>query len=619
MGHNGLAIQLDQAERFLDFVAGDDQIGFRTFDDQELARVAPVKLYGRFEDCSLKLKRQNEKGSGVFWVVNHTKDNNQTDSSIDSIRAVFVDLDGAPLYPVFDSDPAPHVILESSKGKYHAYWLVTGDFPVKEFSRFQKALARKYKGDPTVHNLSRVMRIPGFLHQKDPNNKFVTRIMQMTPNMPYEPGDLVEGLHLELDEAEERHLHVVTENIGNSGRVIPRGTRDTTLFSRACSLRNAGLGYEEILCHLNRMNEVECEIPLPSRQVEKLARQAAKKESYADEPKELIKVTKEKNLAGKVEEKRRFFTFEEVCKLEIPELQWVIPGVLPQGLTVLAGAPKMGKSWLVQQLSLSIAMGGLAMSKFITNQGSVLHLALEDPMRRFQDRLRSQLKPGELPPRSGIFCNEFPFGQEGLDTIEEWCEQVHNPSMVVIDTLARFNGETSESGNQTLYTSDYRMMAGFHRLAVSRNLAVVVVHHLRKMEASDPMNMVSGSAGITGAADLVWVFTRKNRSAMKAEVQAMGKDVSDSKYILEWDADYHQWNCVDFIDAEAESTASALIKEVFVKSPGKGFLASELVDMLKLSRQHIKRTLNSLYEDDYLIRKKGKNNTQIFYLNPNIF
>jgi hypothetical protein len=618
MGQNGLAIQLDEAERFLDFVAGDDVIGFRTFDDQERARVAPVKLYGSFEECSYKLKQQNEKGSGVFWVVNHSKDKNQTDSSIDSIRAVFVDLDGAPLFPVFHSDPAPHVILESSKGKYHAYWLVTGDFPVSDFSRFQKALAKKFKGDPSVHNLSRVMRIPGFVHQKDPSNKFVTRIMEMTSHFPYSPEDLREGLLLDLDSAEEKHLKVV-HGCDGLGRVIPNGTRDNTLFSRACSLRNAGLGFNEILDHLNKMNESECETPLPFRQIEKLARQAAKKESYADEPKELIRVVKEKNLAGKVEEKKRFFTFEEVCRLEIPELQWVIPEVLLQGLTVLAGAPKMGKSWLVQQLSLSISMGGMAMSRFITNQGSVLHLALEDPMRRFQDRLKAQLKPGEIPPRNGVFCNEFPLGQEGLDTIEEWCEQAYNPSMVVIDTLARFNGETVTDGNQTLYTADYRMMAGFHKLAVSRNLAVVVVHHLRKAEATDPMNMVSGSAGITGAADSVWVFTRKNRSAMKAEIQAMGKDVSDAKYFLEWDGKYSQWNCVDYINSEAESITSFKIKDIFMQSPGKGYTASEIGDILGLSRQHMNRALNNLFEDDYLIKKKGKNNTQVFYLNPNIF
>jgi hypothetical protein len=610
MPSTALIPNLDITQQFLDCCAGGEDIAFRTFDDQESSKTTPLKLYGQLDDVASRLTEENKQGSGIFWMVNKSKDKQQNDASIIKVRALFVDLDGATLAPVINAPLRPHILLESSEGKYHAYFLVTGDFPVSEFSRYQKALARKFDGDIVCSNLSRVMRLPGFFHQKDPSAPFMTRIMNICDRLPYEPADIVKYLHLVLDEPEKRHINLVPPN---GKRVIRRGERDVTLTKRGASLRNAGLTYEEIRDQLLKINETECEIPMPAKQVDKIARSVSKMGSYADAA---FTVTE----PSTTEKKKLYFTFEEIDKMETSEISWAIPDLLPQGLTVLAGAPKMGKSFLVQQLSCSIATGGVAISKFPTIQGSILHLALEDPIQRFRKRMQDQHKPGEPSPNQfGVFANEYPEGKQGIAEIRRWCDQAINPKMVVIDTLARFNGDTGSSGNQTLYTSDSQTMAHFHSIARDYKIAVVVVHHLRKAEASDPMNQVSGSAGVTGPADLVWVFSRKSRETMKAKLQAMGKDLSDATYQLSWDGKYSQWVCDDYENVEQMQSVHSLVRAFFANCGSRKVTANELADDIGKSRSHVAKALKELADDEFLLRSQGEWNKITFSLNPTIF
>jgi hypothetical protein len=608
---SNLAPALDIAQNFLDYTTGGEDVSFRTFDDGEMGSTNPIKLYGKLDDVAVKLTEENQKGSGVFWVVNRCKDKMQNDSSVVAVRAVFVDLDGAELAPVINSDLQPHILVESSPKKYHGYWKVTGDFPVSEFSRYQKALAKKFHGDPVVSNLSRVMRLPGFWHNKDPKNPFMTRIMTLSDRLPYEPSDIVKYLKLVLDEPEKRHINLVPPN---GKRVIRNGERDVTLTKRGASLRNAGLAYEDIRDQLLKINDTECEIPMAAKQVDKIARSVSKMGSYADEA---FTVSE----PSTTEKKKIYFTFEEIDKMETTEISWTIPDLLPQGLVVLAGAPKMGKSFLAQQLSCSIATGGLAMSKFPTIQGSILHLALEDPLARFRKRMQDQQKPGEPSPNKfGVFANQFPEGKEGITEIRRWCDQAINPRMVVIDTLVRFNGDTESKGNQTLYTSESQAMAQFHNIARDYKIAVVVVHHLRKADAGDPMNQVSGSAGITGPADLVWVFSRKSRETMKAKLQAMGKDLSDATYNLSWDVKYSQWICEEYENTEQMMSVHGLVKEFFANCGNRKVTANELADSIGKSRSHVAKALKELADDEFLLRSQGQHgNGLTFTLNPTIF
>src|SRR5437660_423933 len=143
-----------------------DTFSFQTFDDspakrRELARVA----HGDFDRLADKLDRLQEQRAGVYVTVNPTDGQGRQAHNITRVRAVFVDLDGAPLAPVLKAGLDPHIVVESSPGRFHAYWL-TDDCPLAEFEPVQRALARRFGGDPSVHDVSRVMRLPGFRHFK---------------------------------------------------------------------------------------------------------------------------------------------------------------------------------------------------------------------------------------------------------------------------------------------------------------------------------------------------------------------------------------------------------------------------------------------------------------------
>lgn len=157
---------LIQAQAFLAFLAGDESVTFQTFDDgadknRALARI----LHGTLEEHGTTLASLNAQGAGVFVMVNRGDGLGRKAENVTAIRALFVDLDGSPLEPVLSCAVKPHLTIESSPDRYHAYWLVSG-CALEQFTQYQAALAAKFDGDRVVKDLPRVMRLPGFWHQK---------------------------------------------------------------------------------------------------------------------------------------------------------------------------------------------------------------------------------------------------------------------------------------------------------------------------------------------------------------------------------------------------------------------------------------------------------------------
>src|SRR5258708_18743395 len=167
----GEGSNMADASLFIEALTGnpDAQVTFQTFDDDSerkdkaLARV----LHGTLEEYAEELENLNTRGAGVFVMVNEGDGRGRTNENVILVRAVFVDLDGAPIEPVAGCPLPPHIIVESSRDKGHAYWRVS-DCPLEQFRPIQQALAAKFNGDPSVHDLARVLRVPGFWHKKDP-------------------------------------------------------------------------------------------------------------------------------------------------------------------------------------------------------------------------------------------------------------------------------------------------------------------------------------------------------------------------------------------------------------------------------------------------------------------
>lgn len=174
-----------QAQQFSHTLDPTGVVTIQTFGDKakdlELNRV----FHGTLDEHADALFRLNRAGAGIFVMVNEGdgfvhdgRRTCRTNQNVFRIRAVFCDLDGAPLEPILKAPLEPHIIVESSPGKWHAYWL-TSDTTLNEFKGVQQALAAKYSGDKSVCDLARVMRLPGFYHQK--GEPFMTRLVKPVP------------------------------------------------------------------------------------------------------------------------------------------------------------------------------------------------------------------------------------------------------------------------------------------------------------------------------------------------------------------------------------------------------------------------------------------------------
>lgn len=172
-----LQFNLEDARAFLAALDPDGVYTFQTFHDLE-KRGGGVVLHGTLAEHQSTLMRLNQQGQGVFVMVNKgdglvhgNAKTCRTTANVIAVRALFADLDGAPLEPVLPYHP--HIVVESSPGRWHAYWLAR-DLPLTDFKLFQQQLAQKFDADPKVCDLPRVMRMPGFWHQK--GTPFQTRI-----------------------------------------------------------------------------------------------------------------------------------------------------------------------------------------------------------------------------------------------------------------------------------------------------------------------------------------------------------------------------------------------------------------------------------------------------------
>ena len=191
-------ISFAEAKTFIELIAPDGLVTFQTFDDNQERKDPSITSvrHGTLEQHFDHLVRYSEKGAGIFVTVNKTNLKGRKNSDILKVRACVVDLDGAPVEPVLNYHVEPSILVESSAGRWHAYYSCS-DMPLDAFTAMQRALADKFGGDHACCDLPRVMRLPGFLHQKVKNGirsePFMTRIEQSHKDLVYTYDQLKEA------------------------------------------------------------------------------------------------------------------------------------------------------------------------------------------------------------------------------------------------------------------------------------------------------------------------------------------------------------------------------------------------------------------------------------------
>lgn len=227
---------------------------------------------------------------------------------------------------------------------------------------------------------------------------------------------------------------------------------------------------------------------------------------------------------------------QELQRLEFPPVSWIVKGLMPEGLTLLAGKPKLGKSWLALQIGQGVAGEAEVLGRPASG-GTVLYAALEDNMRRLKSRL-SQTNPTTPDwPEKLHFATEWPrLDKNGLENFGSWLNLWPDARLLIIDTLATVR--PTSGSKESLYQSDYAALRGLHALANNRGIGVLVVHHVRKADADDPFDTVLGSTGLTGAADTTLILSR---TADGTVLYARGRDLSETEIALDFDLTTCVW------------------------------------------------------------------------------
>ena len=228
---------------------------------------------------------------------------------------------------------------------------------------------------------------------------------------------------------------------------------------------------------------------------------------------------------------------ETLMDKRLPPTKFCVDTLLPQGLCILGGSPKVGKSWLVLDLCVHVAQGtplwGLDVAR-----GEVLYLCLEDSERRIQERLNTIT---DNVPDGMYFATGCTSIESGVcDWLRDFKRQHPAITLVAIDTFQLIRTPTPDVS----YGGDYAELRVLKELADELGICLLLVHHLRKMNDKDPVNKLSGSTGIPGAADAIFVLDKNERMERFAMLHVSGRDIRDRKIQLELDKDTCIWTLI---------------------------------------------------------------------------
>ena len=255
-------------------------------------------------------------------------------------------------------------------------------------------------------------------------------------------------------------------------------------------------------------------------------------------------------------------TAKELMEKEFPPRVELIEGMLGPGLYILAGAPKIGKSWLVLQIAHHISTGTPLWDRRVSRH-AVLYLCLEDTLQRIQSRLLT-ICDGETGDVT--FSIEAGLLGDGFEKqLIAYLRSHADTKVVIVDTLAKVRGAVSSSN---VYSSDYATMNVFKHLADTFKIALILVHHTRKQDAEDAMQKISGTNGLMGCADGAMVLEKPDRSAPQAILTMTGRDFEDQTFRLRQNRETMCWEiadgCEEFHMAPAEpvlAAVAALVQE----------------------------------------------------------
>ncbi len=303
-------------------------------------------------------------------------------------------------------------------------------------------------------------------------------------------------------------------------------------------------------------------------------------------------------------------TVGDLMARDFPEPEWVIKGVMSEGLNILAGAPKQGKSMLALNIALTVAGGGKALGDVQVSTSDVLYLSLEDKHRRVKHRASKML--GKI--REGLsesvssrlaIATDWPRQDEGgLKLIDLWANKVSKPGLVIIDVWNRFAPVMQRQGNA--YSHDAEAMGAVKRFAERRGFTILIIHHTRKPGMKDPEDFVheiSGTMGLSGAADGILVLMR-SRQSQQASLHVTGRDVAEQEIVLEFDENSLTWTSLGKRADHVEGRVQEKVVRFLRSQRPTPYFIKDIAEQINEKDDSVKKACVNLLRNK-LVRKTG--------------
>lgn len=291
-------------------------------------------------------------------------------------------------------------------------------------------------------------------------------------------------------------------------------------------------------------------------------------------------------------------TDEELLSTRFTRPKSIVPGLIYPGLTIIAGKAKIGKSLLSADIGIAIASGGRALGSLDVDTYEVLYLALEDTPWRLQTRVGRMLN-GYSPTKRIHFATAWPRFDSGfIQQVEIFLKKRPDTKVIIVDTFTKVRSLNRPGG--TPYEKDYMEASALKSFADENKIAIILIHHLRKAEARDIMDMVSGSVGLTGAADTIMIM-RRERGDGNATLFATGRDIEEIKIGLKLNPDTLTWSIAGTAIEERMSQEKKEILEI-LQAAKKPLRLVDIAESVKKKRPVVHKHLSALIEQNLIIQ-----------------
>lgn len=260
----------------------------------------------------------------------------------------------------------------------------------------------------------------------------------------------------------------------------------------------------------------------------------------------------------------RAVTAAELEKMDIPPIEWLVEKILPVGLSMIGAPSKYYKSYMALGLCIAVCNGGKFLD-FDSTKHSCLYLDLESTKRRPKNRLKQILKENDYPDNLYVITGTDDVGRigEGFEAqIEHQLQEHSEIKLIIVDVFQMIRQAAKR--NQTGYDRDYDDFKALKQIADKHNIALMLIHHTRKMkDPSDVFNELSGSVGVMGALDCAWVITKDDRYSEDGTLHITGRDMETQKLKIRFNKKSFQW---EYIGTAEEVEEQQLVVE-YEQSP----------------------------------------------------